>query len=422
MSHGNSFRFAVGLLALALSFEARAVAGDGIPFAGSGMFRPYIDVEGRYDSAASFNQTGNPSSDFITHIRPGFNLLLTKDIGELGLNANLDWAQYASATDLSRLFGAATLAFGTNRRSEVGIELLEDFRRSDRTSTLSLMYGAISTYNALGFAIPWRPGGGAITVSAGGQWIAEAFEAYQSGTYCAQGPLCSTENISKMTYQELRANGQVRWKFLPRTQFLFDLAYVARMPSDTTLSQKVNRFEFQTGVTGLVTPSVSATIKGGYGDTLGSTTKSFGTPLGTIAGDWTFLPGMNAALGYVHSMGSDPGLPFGVYSSHRLYVGGSAKFADRYTFRLTGSYDRLEYSDVDFITGVGIIEPRLDADINKWLRLGVGYAYNYRCGSGVTVCLDNMFSGPEVMVRNIQGYPYVDYKKQEVYFRADIIY
>jgi hypothetical protein len=428
MSHGIAYRFAVGFAALTLSLGARANVGDGITFAGSGVFRPYLDIEGRYDSAAAFNHAqvgtaGNPESDFITHIRPGFSLLLSKDVGEVGLNANLDWAQYASATDLSRLFGAATLTMATNRRSEVGLEFFDDFRRSDRTSTLSLMYGAISNYNALGLAVPYRPGGGAITLAVRGQWIVESFEAYQSGTYCAQGPLCNTANISKMSYQEFRTDGEVRWKFLPRTQVLFDVAYVARVPSDKTLSQDVNRLEVQTGVTGLITPTVNATIKGGYGDTLGSTQKSFGTPLANLSLDWNFLPGMNAAGGYLHSMGSDPGIPFGVYSSHRLFVEGRAKFAQRYTFRLTGSYDRLEYSDApDYVTGVGIIDTRLDMDVNKWLRVGAGYAYNYRCAIGVTSCLDNMFSGPEMTVRNIQGFPFVDYKKQEVYLRADVIY
>jgi hypothetical protein len=427
MSHGIAYRFAVGFAALTLSFGARANVGDGITFAGSGMFRPYLDIEGRYDSAAVFSRngtakTGYPDADFITHIRPGFNVLLSKEIGELGLNANLDWAQYATATEMSRLFGAATLAFATNRRNEFGLEVFDDFRRSDRTSTLSLMYGAISTYNSLGFAVPWRPGGGGITLSAGGQWIAESFDAYQSSTYCAQGPLCNTENISKMSYQELRANGQVRWKFLPRTQAIFDLAYVSRVPSDTTLSQKVNRFEVQTGINGLVTPTVSATIKGGYGDALGTNTKSFGTPLAEVSLDWRFLPGMNAAGGYLHSMGSDPGYPFGLYASHRLYAEGRVKFADRYTFRVTGSYDRLEFQDVKLTNGVGVVEPRLDVDVNKWLRLGAGYAYNYRCSSGVTACLDGMFSGPEVKVRSVQGFPFVDYKKQEVYLRADVVY
>ncbi len=161
MSHGIAYRLAVGLAALALSFVARAEAGDGIVFAGSGTFRPYLNIEERYDSAAAFaatSKTGNPDSDLITHIRPGFNLLLSKDIGEFGLNANLDWAQYASATELSRLFGAATLAFGTNRHSEVGIELFDEFRRSDRTSTLSLMYGAISDVQRPGLRGPVEAG------------------------------------------------------------------------------------------------------------------------------------------------------------------------------------------------------------------------------------------------------------------------
>jgi hypothetical protein len=187
----------------------------------------------------------------------------------------------------------------------------------------------------------------------------------------------------------------------------------------------VNRLEVQTGVTGLITPTVNATIKGGYGDTLGSTDKSFGTPLANLSFDWNFLPRMNAGAGYVHSMGSDPGLPFGVYSSHRLYVEGRAKFYDRYSFRLTGSYDRLTYSDLsDFTTGVGVIEPRFDVDVNKWLRVGAGYAYNYRCTNGVTHCLDNMFSGPEMSVQNVKGtgFPFVTYKKQELFLRADVIY
>ena len=429
MSHGIAYRFTMGSAALALAFGARANVGDGISFAaGGGTFRPYLDVEGRYDSAAAFNRngtnatTGYPNSDFITHIRPGFSLLLSKDVGEVGVNANLDWAQYASASELSRLFGAATVTFATNPRKEIGLEVFDDFRHSDRTSTLSLLYGAISTYNALGFAVPWRPGGGAFTVSAGGQWITESFEAYQGGTYCAQGPLCNTENISKMSYQDFRANGQVRYRFLPRTQFLFDVAYVTRLPSDKTLSQDVNRLEVQTGIVGYITPTVTATIKGGYGDTLGSTEKSFGTPLANLSFDWAFLPGMSAGMGYVHSMGTDPGLPFGLYSSQRLFVEGRAKFLDRYSFRLTGSYDRLEYSDVNWNNGVGIIEPRLDADINKWLRVGAGYAYNYRCIYGVKNCLDTMFSGPEVKVANINGFPFVSYKKQELYLHADVIY
>ena len=68
-------------------------------------------------------------------------------------------AQYASATELSRLYGGASVNVGVNRRGAIGLEFVDVFRRSDRTSTLSLPYAAISTYNAVQLAVPWRPGG-----------------------------------------------------------------------------------------------------------------------------------------------------------------------------------------------------------------------------------------------------------------------
>lgn len=426
MAWAKAIRIGAATAALALASAAHAGLGEGVQLGEKGRVRPFFDLEERWDSTVLFTSNGSAKGDLVTHIRPGLTLELPTPFADLTAAAHLDWAQYASETNLSRLYGGLTARAAMFRDRPVGLEVSEEFRRSDRTTVLSFGYGAISTYNDLQVWAPWRPGGGALTVALGGGWTIEHFSPFASGNVCRPGVdavLCNTSDVSKLSYYDLKAMGQVRYKFLPRTAGLFDVAYVSRFPSDKAVSNAVDRVEVNVGVSGLVTPKLAATIKGGYGDTMGTAGDPFGTGLADL--ELEFLPyaGISARAGYVHGLGTDPGNFFAVYASHRLFVESKAQFLGIYTARLTATYDRAEYTHSDWAGSLGMLEPRIDVDVKPWLRLGAGYALTYRCNAGVSTCLDQMFTANANRPANDPRAPgYQNYKKHEVYLRADVIY
>jgi hypothetical protein len=385
-------------------------AGDGIRV-GEGRLHPYFEVEGRYDSNVLYATTGAARTpDLILHFRPGFTLNVPGPSLAVDFDGNVDWNQYlgvssASTKDLSRLQASATLGLGVNRQGRLGLELTDSFQRSDRTPSLSLGSAAVSNYNTLRLAVPFRPGGGALAVTVGGHWQLESFEPLLQGIQCdaAVNPSCDTALVSKYGYNEVGGNAEARWLFLPRTALVLDGGYFARIPNDTSVSLSVKGMRLWAGLAGLVTPHIAATVKGGYGDTFGSADITYRTWLANVEVEYVSQGPVGLRLGWVRDYHADPGTDLSLYGSHRIYLDGRLLMAGRIAFRASAQWERLSYARIDSSSQIARLEPSVDYELMRYLYLGAGYALTWRSSS-----LGNV--------------PAFDYSKNEFYLKVRVTY
>ena len=395
----------VALAALSISGQASATPGNGIRLGGTdGRLHPYFELESRWDSNAQFQTTGQ--SGLVMHLRPGFSIASPGDLLAIDGDARLDWAQYLTGEDtskLSRLFADVSLGVGLNRKGTLGFELKDDFQRSTTTASLTFGSAVISNRNNLDLSIPWRPGGGALAVTALGSWKLETFAPY-SDCLDITDASCSTQELKDLGYNDLRGGIEAKWRFLPRTAAVVDASYSVRMPNSTTASRQVTGWRADAGVQGLISAHIAATLKGGYGSASGG--GGLGTWLATGELEWLPTVTTSARLGYVHDWGTDPGTPFALYGTHRFYVMGNMLLAGRLTAGLKGQLESLSFHSSSGSNLIYRLEPTLDYALARWGTLGLGYTLSHR----------------KADVPNVPaGYAY-DFTKQELWLKFRFTY
>jgi hypothetical protein len=403
-------RAAAAVLALSLASPAAATAGNGVRLGGSeGRLHPFLEVEDRYDSNVYYTDAQKPVGDMVLHIRPGFDLTVPGEVTAAELGGSLDWAQYLgldateTKSQLSKLYGQASLGLALNRRGQVGLELDDEFRRAQGTSALVLTNAVISNYNALRARVPFRPGGGALVFTANGAWALETFEAFFTDPACALA-LCSG-NVGKLGYNEFRAGGDVKWHFLPRTSGLFQGGWFSRVPNDSAASN-VSGVDGQVGLTGLVTPHLGATLKAGYATTLGVAQGDVGTWLSTVEAEWIATDSASVKVGWTHGLGVDPGPT--LYTNSRVYSTGRMLLGGRYAVRLDANWESRDYSPGSASASVLRIEPGFEAGIARWMSASLGYAYSRRSSSGFPAA--------------VAALPGFDFSKSETWLRVAVRY
>ena len=407
-------RAVAGVLALALAGPAAATAGNGIRLGGSeGRLHPYLEVEDRYDSNVYYTQAQESVGDMILHVRPGFELKVPGEAASAELSGALDWAQYLgmgateTSSKLSKLYAQAALGVSVNRRGAVGLELDDEFRRAQGTTALALTNAVVSNSNALRVRVPWRPGGGALTFALTGAWLLETFEAYFDDPVCAD-PICAVD-VGDLGYNEFRAGADVRWRFLPRTSGVFQGGWFSRMPNASGVDA-VSGVEAQLGFTGLVTPHLGATIKGGYATTLGlaAPQEDVSTWLASVEAEWIATDSASIRVGFGHALGIDPGPA--LYTANRVFGGGRILLAGRFAIRTDVNWETRDYESFgagSSTASVLRVEPAVEAGIARWMSASLGFAWSDRTSD---------FEG---LTAQLPGF---DYSKTETWLRIAVRY
>lgn len=417
---------------LMAALPAHAAFGNGIRVGGAeGRLHPFVDLELRYDSnaAAYYQPALTFGGDLILHVRPGLLLNVPGESVSVDLKAMLDWAQYfglqdsptkvASSKDLSNLFATVSLGVGFNRRGQLGLELDEKFTRSNQPTVYSIAAGIISNYNDLTLSVPWRPGGGALTVTLGGDWALESFEAYKSGQFCdtttTGNPYCNPAYVSKLGYSNLGAGLGLNWRFLPKTAALLDFSWFDRVPNGTLYSIAGTGMRAQAGATGLITTHLAATLKGGYGTTLGLTLDPaavpqadlarFGTWLALVSAEWIPSSVSTLKLTWNHDLGFDPGTTWALYTATRVSLEGKSKLNSILTAAVSVDWAQLGYRDAAKSTSnVITARPSLQAELNRWLMMEVAYQYTDRTTNAATAPPGWKYTKHEAWLRGVVTY------------------
>ncbi len=402
----------VAVLAAGVASPAAASAGGGIRLGGSdGRFHPFVEVESRSDSNVLYWAPGQSVSDVILHVRPGFVVAVPGELTAVDLRAALDWAQYlgiqGKTTDLSRLYGEASLGVGINRRGQLGLDVADTFYRNSNASVLSLGSAVIANNNNLRVAMPWKPGGGALLLTLGGEWQLETYEPYLKGSYCTTAGVaeCDASVVSRYGWNELRGTGELRWKFLPRTAVVIDGGYFSRLANDPAYSPDLSGVRSHAGLTGLVTPRIAGTLKVGYGQTFGDATLR--TWLANAEVEWLATETSSARVGYVHDYAMDPGRTYSLFQTNRVYVDGRVLLGGRFTGRLGASLERRAYESVTAQATLFRIEPAVEAEVTRAFRAVLGYAYTDRTSkvpAGSVALPGYDFSKNELWLRGVVSY------------------
>ncbi len=417
MSISGAARIIAAVLALAGAGPALALAGSGIRLGGSeGRLHPFVELETRYDTNVYYTDTKESVGDAIIHVRPGLQLMAPGDLAAVDLTASLDWAQYLgvqqadTAKNLSKMYGQALLAVTLNKRGAIGLEIDDEFRRSQSSTAFNLPAALLSNYNVLTLRAPWKPGGGALVIAPTVGWTLETFEPYFSGDLCDPATagvapeICTSDGLKKLGYNEFRVGADARWRFLPRTSAVFEVGWFSRSPNASAIDvplggvtgtgatatvriEKLTGVTVQTGMTGLVTPHVGATVKAGYGGIQGSALGSMNTFVGTVETEWLPIETASMRVGYTRGTGIDPGSVLSAYSSSRVYGGAKYLLGGRYALHADVFWEERSY---DFISSSSAslvrVEPSLDMAFTRFLVGTLGYAYTNRDSSfpGVT--------------------------------------
>ena len=404
-------RLVAAVLLAGVAAVAQASAGNGIRFGGAeGRLHPFLDLETRYDSNVSYTPTNEAVSDLILHVRPGVDLKVPGELASVEFSGALDWANYLgiddpSTKDLSKFYGDARLAARFAHRSPVSVRVDDDFRRQVSTSSLAASSRAVvSNWNALSLSVPWTPGGGALVVTASGQWLLETFEKYQEDP----GGL----DVGDYGYSQMRGGGEVLWRFLPRTSAVFSGGYFTRTPNTPTRADEATGFDLAAGITGLLTPRIAANAKVGFASTTAQRAALSGAPtppsqdasgfVTDVGLEWLPLETMSVRAGYTRSLGVDP--LASVYVADGVNGAVRVKVATRFAFHAGARYDRLKFSSISGAeTSFLRVDPGIDGAIGRWLNVGAGYVYSTR-------------------VATWPGSPVPDYAKNEVFLKLGLTY
>lgn len=433
----------LGLLVLSVltpNIPMAAAEENGIKV-GDGVLHPFIDLQSRYDTFATLDGNGNPVGDLLWDIRPGLKLDIPSPTFSVDLGGDLDALLYTFNSGLDRVLADGSIALGINRGGSVGLELGDQFNRSDNNNMVALPFAIISNFNDANAKLEFRPGGGALSIEPGYDFIFENFEPVVGAAGypgCSSGsPLCDPGSAAEMDSVEHKFSLNARWKFLPKTALLIGGDYLIAnymVPgSGASANAPLDIVDGTVGVAGLLTNRLEVIAKAGYAQTILSAFDLAQVPALSVAGNaHTFVGQLqlayllsetgNIKIGIQRLLQPSPTV-LSYVTDTRPYIGAKILLFGRLSLHLDASYDIFDYplDSVDFANtsnpasrtdGYLRLDVGPEVEITRWLRLAAGYdltdmsstdvnAYDYRTTS--------MFGGP-------------GYSNQEVYLRVTLTY
>ncbi|MHB8416878.1 MAG: hypothetical protein ACYDCL_02310 [Myxococcales bacterium] len=424
---------AVAAVCLLAGISARADDDLGIKV-GDGRLHLQLDLQGRYDTFAELNAQNQPEGDFLFDIRPGLKLDIPSPIFAFDLAADADGILYLNAPGLDRVLADGSVGIGINRAGIVGLDIADQFNRSDNNNMVALPFAIISDYNDASAKIGIRPGGGALAIEPGFDFIYEHFEPVLSTglSACPGGsPLCDPSNASDMDFYEEKISLNLRWRFLPKTALLLggDFMFVNYPTATSGLAANapMDIVDGTIGIAGLLTSRVEVVLKAGYSQTLINGASVAAVPGLAASGENRTLIGQ-AQIGYIFS--ETGSLKIGVvrllnpaptvladYTDTRPYLNFRWLIAGRLTLHLDVSYDLFDYQ-FNSEGQVGRNDESLHIDVGpefeilRWLRVAAGYDFTDLQSSDSAIFTYNstsIFGGS-------------GYNNHEVYLRVTLAY
>lgn len=434
----KTLRPLLGLLALTVlapvAFAADTQEG-GIKV-GDGLLHPFLDLQSRYDTFATLDVNGAPAADLLWDIRPGLKLNIPSPTLSFDLGGDVDAVLYTLNPGLDRILADGSVVVGINRGGSVGLDLGDQFNRADNNNMVALPFALLSDYNDASAKLAFRPGGGALAIEPGYDFIWEHFEAIPGAgglPACSDSPLCDPANASLMDFINNKFSLNLRWKFFPQTAFLlggdFLMANYLNPGSGLSANAPLNIFDATIGVAGLLTNRLEVIAKAGYAQTMLSGSDLTQIPaLAAVGNDHTGIGQFELA----YALGDTGKLKMGVvrllqpsptvlayYTDTRPYVGARFLLGGKLTLHLDASFDLFNYALNSQGNSGGRTDGSLRLDVGpeyeiaRWIRIAAGYDFTNMSSSDSyaysVLNSSSAFGGP-------------GYDNHEVYLRVTLTY
>ncbi len=360
---------------------------------GDGRLHLLGEVDSRFDSVVGYfgvDRQGQlvPSGDFLFVPRAGVSFGIETASTLVKLNANGEYLIFPGilspgSTRLSRFQALASVDTAFNRDGAVEVQLGDSFSRSDRTQNAAVGIGVLSLFNTLSLGVPIHPGGRALEITPRINWAVEFFEPLLTGQFnCPANDItCNAGLVGQMNYSNLNFALASRFKFLPKTSAVLDVNFDFRTYwSASAQNQPANILRGRTGLVGLITSRLSATLLAGAAYDFGSTRRA--APIGQA--EVTYLVGesTSVAVGYLRDLLPVPA--FGAFSDDRGYVNGRLGLAgDRVQLNGTVAIDYFNFfapmgtvsGRSDFLVGINAGPTFV---ITSWFVVSASYGLSFR--------------------------------------------
>jgi hypothetical protein len=385
--------------------EAR---GIGIK-AGAGRLHPALDLDLVYDSNASY-RTDDAVGDLILRIRPGITLSFPSEKVSFDLSGKVGYDYFfgveeSATSDLSTVAGDADLRVGFNPAGQVSFFIEDSFTRSGDPRYTSLSGRFDRTNNEAKAHLQVKPGGGALLFDLAYGFFLDIYD---------DNP--GTQGMSSYGH---RIYFSGKWKFLPKTAVTLDFDSDLRRYTESYewggANPDVNAIRATVGLLGQISPSISLTVKAGYGDSLlgsGYTGGDYRSVIGqaelTYKAGTTFIQ-----AGYVRNFQPVP--LYAYFGQDRGYARLRQQIAGRFSLSLDLGFDWLAY-------GQSIqSEVVAQGDRSDGLLDG-GLSFNYHILDWIEVGLAYNIQARFSAWEQPQGYGGVDYTKHIVTLHAGVDY
>ena len=372
---------------------------------GEGRLHPFLEADLRYDSLVGYfggtSANPQPSADIVIHARPGLRFELANTSTAIAFNGSAEYLFYTgwispSAVQLSKWPSGLRANVGADARfnQDVAVEVQvgDLLVRSDRTQNPAAGVGVISLFNDIHLAVPIHPGGRALEITPRGAWQVEFFEPLAAGTIpgcTATDVTCNPGLVSRMNYSNVNVGLNGRWRFLPKTALVVDVASDIRtywVVDPKVINPPATLLRAQAGLAGLITSRLNVTLLAGYsGDfapaATGSTTKKLQNFIGNVEVGYTPNEMMKFSLGYLRT--ALPAPIYGTYMDDRGYLRGTlGLWAGRLTFSGQLGLDYLTFYDANFRKDLAFSGgASATFAVLSWFDTSLAYAASFRTSS-----------------------------------------
>jgi hypothetical protein len=426
----------VGAVALVLAaspalaqFNApiRYTEGPGIKLGDSLVFHPGLDIEGRYDSNALYQQsnvTGAAYMRFIGHLDlatlPPQRLTdgegnVTPQKIDLRVKAALSYREYLNGDDAVRSQRAfevdAGFLFGLFPQGVFAFFLSDDFAR-----TVTARYGA-NTFardiNRTNAKFQLAPGGGRLTFAL---QYALNFDLFEDAELAG----------ARKLFHEIQFNA--KWKILPKTAINLDVIqqiYGYTDPSGGVYGrfgitkENAKPLRIFAGMTGLITPMLSTVLRVGYGNAFYPSGVSYNSVIAQAELGLQFGPFAKLKLGYLHNF--DDAIFGNYYADDAIYLNYDHLIINRIMLHLAGDYRYRRYDG--FPTSAPASVTSLPSLKQHLVTIGVGADYHIKewiyVGLGYDLQLQNRAAGPTDTTTNFFA---PSFTKHQIFAKVGVSY
>jgi hypothetical protein len=348
----RAWRLFVALAALILGLPNSAAA-DGFKV-GSGRLQTSLEAETHHVVNPGYLYD-HPPKDVYFVVRPKAVLELPSDALALKLSADFEYRKYMGldlpgTANLSTMAGHLGGSLHVNKDGAVGLRVNELFTRQADTGNETSSFLLLHLTNDLGVGLDYRPGGGALVVTADYSLWYDHYDRNQQA-------LVSPGALDNLSH---RPSLRFTWKFLPRTGlFVEGLGILTSYPGGSynafglrvAKNPSTNLLLVYAGLVGAVTSRINALLKVGYGDTF--STDRYRSVAGQAELEYLLSDSGRMRLGYQRTV--TPTSFFSWVAIDRTYLTATQLLWGSTEISLSLEYSHLYY-------GLGVIAPSRRTD------------------------------------------------------------